>query len=181
MTIKFAAFTKKTVPIHFEVRQTKALVATGAYAANDVLSQSPTAGTVWTFDAVGSENSAYGYITKAEVVSESESVTPRLTVFLFNATPTGCNLNDNVANTAPDNGDLAKNVGHINFPSMESLGTTDSVAVATPNTPNSNLPLAFKCAAADDALYGVLVTRTAFTQSTGDDLTIILHVEQAGC
>jgi hypothetical protein len=87
-------------------------------------------------------------------------------------------LDDNAANTAPDSADLAKIVGSINFASMESLGTTDSMAIATPNTMGSNLPLPFKCAADADDLFGVLVTRTVFTQTPGDDMTIILLVER---
>jgi len=163
-----------------EVRVTKALDASaGAYAANDVLSEDDTngQGTDWDFDGVGRTNGAYGLVIGAIAISESESVTPRLTLFLFNAAPTS-ELDDNAANTAPDAADLAKVVGRIDFPAMDSLGTTDSLAVATPNTPASNLPLPFKCASGDDALYGILVTRDAFTQTAGDDMTIILLVEQ---
>jgi len=162
-----------------EVRTTKALEAASAYAANDVLSESDTngEGTDWDFDAIGRTNGAYGLVISAIAISESESVTPRLTLFLFNAPPTS-ELDDNAANTAPDAADMAKVVGRIDFPAMDSLGTTDSLAVATPNTPASNLPLPFKCASGDDALYGILVTRDAFTQTATDDMTIILLVEQ---
>jgi len=68
-------------------------------------------------------------------------------------------------------------VGKIDFPALESLGTTDSTATATPSTVG-NLPLAFKCAAGADDLFGILVTRVAFTQTAGDDMTVILLVEQ---
>lgn len=166
-------------PSMIEVRVTKALDASdGAYAANDVLSESKSSGTDWDFDAVVKENGKYGTIVGAIAISESESVTPRFRLFLFNAAPANCNLNDNAANTAPDSGDLDEVIGFIDFPAMESLGTTDSIAVATPNTPNSRLPLPFKCASDDDAIYGVLATRDAFTQTPGDDLTIILLVDK---
>ena len=163
-----------------EVRVTKALEALGSsYSANDVLSETDTntEGTAWTFDAVAQANGSYGYIVGAIAVSESESVTPRLTLFLFNTIPTGCELDDNAANTAPDATDLAKYIGRIDFPAMDSVGTTDSNAVATPST-YGNLPLPFKCVAADDAIYGVLVTRDAFAQTATDDMTIVLLVEQ---
>jgi len=161
-----------------EVRTTKALEAAVAYTANDVLSESDTngAGTAWAFDAVARRNGGFGYIVGAMAISESESVTPRLTLFLFNTTPTS-ELDDNAANTAPDSADLAKFIGKIDFPALESLGTTDSVAVATPST-TGNLPLPFKCASADDAIYGILVARDAFTQDGTDDMTIVLLVEQ---
>lgn len=160
------------------VTLTKALAAAAGYTANDVLSESAAAGTDWDFAAVARLDGGGGYIVGAIAQSESESVTPQLRLFLFNAAPTGCVVNDNVANTAPDATDLAKVVGFIDFPSMSSLGTTDSIAVATSNTPASNLPLPFKCAAADDNLYGILVTRGDFTQTATDDMTITLYVEQ---
>uniref|UniRef100_A0A6M3KTM2 Uncharacterized protein n=1 Tax=viral metagenome TaxID=1070528 RepID=A0A6M3KTM2_9ZZZZ len=161
-----------------EVRVTKALEAAAAYAANDVLSESDTNthGTPWIFSEVARTNGAYGYIRGAMAISESESVTPRLTLFLFNDTPTS-ELDDNATNTAPDSADLAKVVGKIDFPVMESLGTTDSFSVATLST-YGNLPLPFKCASASDDLYGILVTRDAFTQTATDNMTIVLIVEQ---
>lgn len=162
------------------VSVTKALEATGsAYSANDVLCETDTNtfGTAWTFSAIARENGAYGAIVTAMVISESEIVAPRLTLFLFNATPTGCELDDNAFNTAPDATDLAKYVGRIDFPAMDSVGTTDSNAVATPSTVG-NLPLFFKCASDADDLIGVLVTRDAFNQTATDDMTVVLVCEQ---
>ncbi len=158
------------------VSLTKAITG-GAEGANDVLSESATnsVGTSWLFAIVARSNGGSGYITKAEAISESEGVTPRLTLFLFNATPTS-ELDDNAANTAPDSNDLAKYIGSIDFPALESLGTTDSVSIATPSTVG-NLPLSFTCASGADDLYGVLVTRDIFTQTAGDDLTIVLTTE----
>ena len=159
-----------------EVRVTKALAAAAAYHANDVLCENATTGVAWTFAAIARANGAYGYITGATIVSESENVTPRLTLFLFNALP-AAGLEDHLANIHPDLADLAKYIGKIDFPALESLGTTDSNAVASPSTVG-NLPLVFKCAADADDLIGVLVTRDAFTQTPTDDMTIILTAEQ---
>ncbi len=161
-----------------EVNVTKALEAAVGYSANDVLSESdtPSAGTAWTFSAIARANGASGYITKAQVISESESVIPRLTLFLFNATPTS-ELDDNAANTAPDSADLATYIGAIDFPALESLGTTDSHALSSPSTVG-NLPLAFTCDAGADDLFGILVTRDAFTQTATDDMTVKLTAEQ---
>jgi len=160
------------------VTTTKALEAVGAYSAETVLSNSdtPGAGVDWDFSDVGKVNGGTGYITKAQAISETTAVTPRLTLFLFNAAPT-CELDDQAANTALLHADLANYVGKIDFPAMEDLGTGDSEALATPSTPG-NLPLAFNCASADKALYGVLVTRTAVTFGAGDDMTLILTCEQ---
>ena len=158
------------------VSVTKALVAAGDYAAEDVLSESATAGTVWTFSAIARSNGMGGYITKLHAICKTTGLTPRLTLFLFKAAPTS-NLNDNVANTALLHADLANYIGKVDLPSMEDLGG-DSEAVATPSTVG-NLPLAFTCAAGADDLFGILVTRDAITgEVAGDDMVIRLSVEQ---
>lgn len=157
------------------VETTKAIVG-GSEGANDVLSESTTAGTAWHFMGVSREKGGKGYIVKAQAISESESVTPQLTLFLFARTPTS-NLNDNVANTAPDIADRDFYLGKIDFPAMESLGTTDSNSIVTPST-YGNLPLEFECVHNSQDLYGILATRTAFTQTAGDDITIKLTTEQ---
>lgn len=158
------------------VTVTKELEAAAAYAADDVLSETDTAssGTDWDFD-VAHSNFRGGYIVKAEVYSETESITPRLVLWLFNAAPT-CELDDNAASSCPTHADLANYVGCINFPTMEDFGD-DSYAMCTPST-TGNLPLAFTTTAADTKLYGVLITRDAFTQTATDDMTVVLTVEQ---
>lgn len=155
------------------VAVTKALAAASAYDANDVISQTASAGegTSWTFADVARAGSS-GYIVGAIAQSESEGVTPRLTLYLFNAIPTS-ELDDHAANTAPDAADKAKFLGKIDFEALESLGTTDSFGRPTA----ASLPLPFKCAAATSSIYGILVTRDAFTQTATDDMTISLIVE----
>jgi len=156
---------------------TKALEAAVAYTAGDVLSESDTntVGTDWDFTAVANRNAGSGIIKKAMVISETTAITPRLTLFLFNAAPT-CELDDNAANTALLHADLSKFVGSIDFPAMEDVGTGDSQSIATPSTVG-NLPLAYTCATGADDLFGVLVTRTAFTQTATHDMTVVLEVE----
>ena len=160
-----------------QVSVTKALIAASAYSAEDVVSESATntVGTSWTFSAITRGNNLGGYIVKAQVISETTNITPRLTLYLFNVVPTS-ELDDNAANTALLHADLAKYVGKIDFPAMEDLGG-DSSALATPST-YGNLPLAFKCTTNADDLFGILVTRDAFTQTAGDDMTVILTCEQ---
>ena len=156
---------------------TKALAAASAYSAEDVLSESATngAGTCWTFPDIARSNGTSGYVVRAQVISETKDITPRLTLFLFNAIPT-CELDDNAANTALLHADLDKYVGRVDFPAMEDLGG-DSMAICTPST-SGNLPIAFACSNASDDLFGVLVTRDAFTQTAGDDMTVCLQIEQ---
>ncbi len=158
------------------VSVTTVITTGGAYSAEDVVSNSTSAGVAWTFSAIARQNGASGHIIKAHIISETTALTPRMTLFVFIATPT-CALNDNAANTALKHADLANYVGKIDFPAMEDLGTGDSEAVATPST-YGNLPLAFTCTATADDLYGVLVARDAFTQTAGDDMVIRLTVVQ---
>jgi hypothetical protein len=160
------------------VSVTKALAAAGNYGANDVLSESASSGTAWTFSAVVQGNGGSGTIVKAIALLETTALTPGLTLFLFNATPTSA-LNDNVANTAVLHADESQFIGRITFPAMADLGTGDSEAVVTPSLTTGNVPLAFNCAVGDSSLYGVVVTRDAITgESAGDDLIIKLTVER---
>ena len=157
------------------VSVTKVLVG-GACSAKDVLSEHITTGTSWLFAAIARENGGKGYIVKALAICETASITPRLILFLFNAVPT-CNLNDNVANTALLHADLAKFIGWIEFPAMESTPVNgDSKSVAVPGSPG--MPLAFECAAGADDIYGVLVAVDAVTPGAADDMTIQLTAEQ---
>jgi len=154
-----------------KVSVTKALAATTDYTAEDVLSESASAGTVWTFPRMGGS----GHIVKAQAICETTGLTPRLTLYLFDTTPTS-ELDDNEANTALLHADLANYVGKIDFPALEDLGG-DSESVATPST-YGNLPLAFRTKSETDSLYGILVTRDAIADEVdGDDMTIVLEVE----
>lgn len=157
------------------VSVTKALAAADDYAAEDVMSESATTGTVWTFEVTRITGGG-GYITKALALWETTGLTPRLTLYLFNVAPT-TNLYDNVANTAPAYADVAGYQGKIDFPMMEDLGGMSS-AVASPST-YGNLPLAFECTSSSVVLYGILTTRDAITgESAGKSMTIKLAIDQ---
>lgn len=161
------------------VSVTKALAsASQPYHAEDVLCENATTGVPYTFAAIAKVNGGTGYIVKAHAICETTAVTPRLTLFLFNATPTS-ELRDHVTNTAPLHANVTSEIylGKIDFPAMGDLGTGDSEAIATPST-YGNLPLAFQCATAADDLIGILVTRDAFTNTATNDMTIRLTAEQ---
>lgn len=157
---------------------TKALAAAENYAANDVLSESTSAGTVWTFSNAVRSNGYSGTIVKAVALLETTALTPGITLFLFNATPTSA-LNDNVANTAVLHADESQFIGRITFPAMADLGTGDSEAIVTPSLATGNLPLAFNAAANSTSLFGIAVTRDAITgEAATDDLIIKLTIER---
>lgn len=164
-----------------ERRVSKSIDASiGAYAVNDVVNDTDccTTATCWTLEDAARVVGGGGYIVGAIAVSESENVTPALTVFLFNAVPTAggdTGLTDNSANVSPDSGDLDKFIGKVDFNAMESLGTTDSHANISPSTP---LPIPFKCIDGSKDLSFIVVTRTIFTQTATDELTFIFEIEQ---
>ncbi len=159
-----------------EVLVTKACAAAGNYTAEDVISESATVGTAWTFADIA-DKGGYGYIAKARVACETTALTPRLTLFLFKENPSSAALNDNVANTAVLNADADIYIGKIDFPALEDLGTGISEAIASPST-TGNLPLALKCKEGSNTLYGILVTRDAITgEVAGDDYHIELTAE----
>ena len=143
------------------------------------MSESSTAGLAkcWTFNAMAKTMGDGGYITKAVVVTAAAAQTLRATLYLFNKIPTS-NLLDDTANTAPIAADTDYYQGRVDFPALETVGTTASNAVATPSTVG-NLPLGFVCYTGDDALYGILVTRdVTATLTAASNVTVVLTVEQ---
>ena len=162
-----------------EVTDTQAVAAADNYGINDVLCSSASTGVVWNFADVVSRNGGNGYITKAQITCETTAQAHRLTLLLFDATPTS-ELRDNVTNTGPSDTDRPNYLGKIDFPALESLGAGNSDTLAIPSSPTSGIPFAFTCASADVDLYGILVTRDAFTNETvDDDYVITLSVEEA--
>jgi len=159
------------------VSVSKPLASLGSYAAYDVMSNSTASGTSWGFTAVGRANGAYGYVTKARIVSDTTGKVFRPTMFLFNAIPVGAALNDNALNLSVAGTDSAKYIGKIDWVATETLNSGASEAVATPST-YGNLPLVFECNSGADDLFGVLVTRDAIALGTGGTVTVALTVEQ---
>lgn len=147
------------------------------YTANDVICDSTATGTTIAFAAVARENGGSGYITKANITLGTSGITPRLTMFLFNAVPVGGTLQDNAANLHPAGTDTGKFIGQIDWVGLDNVGSGNAHAIATPST-YGNPPLAFNCAAGADDLFGVLVTRDTVTAGTNVTISIDLTVEQ---
>ena len=157
--------------IHKTVKITKVIAAAGNYDAEDVLSESASAGTPWVFPQMAGS----GYIVKAQAISETTDQAHRLTLYLFDTLPTS-NLNDRVANTALLHADLNNYIGKIDFPAMEDLGG-DSETIVTPSTVG-NVPLAYATKSPEDTIWGILVAPDAFTDEVAaDEYTIILTIE----
>ena len=150
--------------------------ATTDYAANDVLSQSASAGSAWTFADVVPENGGSGTIIGAICLLQTTNITPTFTLYLYKATPTS-QLNDNAANTAVIWADRENYIGKIDFPSVESLGA--AAADGEVDLGSGKLPKPFLCAESDNDLYGILVTREAITGEVANhDVFISLLIRQ---
>jgi hypothetical protein len=147
------------------------------YTANDIISNSTGAGTTIAFAAIARENGGSGYITKANIVLGTSNITPRLTMYLFNALPVGGTLNDNSPNLHILGTDTAKYQGRIDWLALDTVGSGLSQSVATPST-YGNVPLSFGCASGADDLFGVLVTRDTVTAGTNVTISIDLTAEQ---
>ena len=127
-----------------EVRTAKVIESSiGAFGANDVVNDDAceTTATYWTFSNMALHVGGGGDIVSASIFSESENISPRLTIYLFNAAPTGV-MATNSVNTNPKPADRAKYVGQIDFPSLDAVSTgVSSIAMAAPSTVGNLLPL----------------------------------------
>lgn len=168
-----------------ETVRTKTKLVTGSssgrglvlYTANDVICDSTATGTTIAFPAIAAGDGRSGYISKASIMLGTSGITPRLTMFLFNALPVGGTLQDNAANLHVQGTDSAKYVGKIDWVALENIGSGNSQAIATPST-YGNVPLWFNCASAADDLFGVLVTRDTVTAGTNVTISVDLVAEQ---
>jgi len=154
------------------IRVNKVIATGGVNSAADVISNNTSAGiaTAWEFSRCPEE----GYIVRAIVAVKTTSLTSNLTLYLFKALPT-CELRDNVANTAVLNADKDNYIGRIDFPSLDSQGGV-SEAIAVPSS-SGNLPLAIRPDNSTNSIWGVLVSRTACTVTSGDDINISLMID----
>ena len=148
---------------------------TTAYAAGDVISESTSAGSVWTFADVVHTDGGGGRIVRAAFLDDDTGHTNQVALLLFSVTVTGA-LNDNGANTSPLLADSDNFIGSIDFDASKDYGTGFSFAVATEG--NSKLPLPFRCEGGDKDIYGVLVAVDALTPSSGEIFRINLQIDQ---
>ncbi len=166
-----------TVDVKKTVISTQDVAAAENYDVNDVLCNNVSTGIPWNFADVVNGPGRSGKIVKAQITVETTAQAHRLTLHLFSQTPTS-ELDDNKVNTGPADADRGFYLGKIDFPALESLGAGNSDTLAVESSPTSGVPFEFKCAVGDTDLYGILVTRDAFTNETVDDeYKITLSIE----
>ena len=172
MAIKSQSVIRQTIEVSVEKTRPS---NTTAYTDEDTISEAASGGTAWVFDAVVPEAGAGGRIVKAMIACDDTNIVPVMTMYLTNVTPQG-NLNDNVANTNPVYATEVDNYqGRIDWAAMQDLGGMSESVLGAADT---KLPLHFVTAAGDDALYGVLVVRSAaHTPTSAAKFTVTLTIE----
>lgn len=154
----------------------KIVVCSGAYEAEDVVSESTTAGTAWRFSGCARKPGGGGYIMGALVVAQTTNIAGWFSMFMHTKTPT-CALNDDAANTAPIAANKEIYLGRINFDACSDLGSGAPDAIATPST-SGGLPIPFVCQPNSTDLYGVMVIRNAVDLADNTWLRVTLAIER---
>uniref|UniRef100_A0A6M3KK61 Uncharacterized protein n=1 Tax=viral metagenome TaxID=1070528 RepID=A0A6M3KK61_9ZZZZ len=162
-------------PTMVEVIDEKIVLCSGAYDAEDVVSESTSVGKPWLFKNMAKVNGGGGYITGASITAETTAIASWFSLFLFTVMP-HCALNDDVANTAPLLIDRMFYVPRLDFNSCSDLGS--GMSEASLSSGNGGLPRAFVCHPESRDLHGVLVIRNAVDLADSTKLTIKLIVEQ---
>lgn len=163
---------KKNRPVTKVVTVSKTRPAdTTTYAAGDVLNESTSAGTVWTFSNMARGPGLGGMIQHALLIdSAASSLKLDSELWLFDTAP--ATQNDNVA-WAPSDAEMEACLGRIDFAtgSFKTAGANGAIQA-------SNISLPFQCTSAVQAIYGILVVRNAFVPISAEKFVIRLHVLQ---
>jgi hypothetical protein len=161
-----------------KISATKKIPTSNAYAIGNVVSESESAGTYWTFNTVATNQAlgGTGIILGSTLVSQATNVTPRIALDLYSVAPTSA-VNDHVASTGLVWADTANYIGTISYPALENVGAGTSHALATPST-YGGLPLPFNTVYGQTTIYGIMVTRDAWTPVANNSVTVALIVEK---
>ena len=156
-------------PVSKTVTVTKTRPAnTTTYAVGQTISESTTAGTVWTFP--WARGAGLGAILQdAElIVSTAQALRLDAQLFLFDTAP-ATTLNDGVA-WAPTDAEMKTLLSVLNF-------AVGGVQVGSGNTVIELPALArsVACAAALTSIYGVLRANNAYIPTSAEDITIRLR------
>lgn len=166
----FAGVKQKTVSSSFNRPND-----TTAYASGDAVTNSTSAPSVITFDAVARANAGSGVIIAAVLVDGSNQTTKgQFELFLYDTTFTADN--DNSANT-PTDGETETLIGVIEF-KLPFVGDATSGANGNCVYPVGNLSIPFTCGASSDDIFGQIVVRNAYTPTATEKFTVRLTVVQ---
>ena len=143
---------------------------TSGYTTNDVVSNSTATPSVMEFDLHRVEGGS-GYVTKGRLMTDQKTNTAQYRLHLFHTAPTAINDNDPYLLLWANR---ANRVGYIDFDAASTEDSTNSTAAQSLNT---DVRLAFVCAAGSKKLYGILETLTDFTPASAQNFYIELTAE----
>jgi len=149
---------------------------TTAYTIGDVVCNSTTAPVVITFSNMPKGSNGVGMIQDSLcVTSANQSTKPDIDLYLFDTSPTIDN--DNAAYT-PTDAELLTLVGVVNFAASDfKAGDITSGAGGNAFCHVRNLAMPFKCTGmTDNALYGVVQARNAYTPVSAEVFTFRIKV-----
>lgn len=158
------------------VADEKIVLCSGAYDAEDVVSESTTAGKAWHFANVARVEGGGGYLMDSVLLAQTTGIAGWFSLYLFTRKPT-CALNDDAANTAVLAADRKYFVARIDYPACSDLGTGAPDTSATPST-IGGLPKSFVCEKGSRDLWGVMVIRNAVDLADSTWLRASLNIEQ---
>ena len=145
------------------------------YAAGDQVADSTTEPTPITFAGVARANGRSGYIIQALCIdSANQAIKPNLELYLFNVAPTP--NNDNAAWT-PSDADMLNVIGVIEF-NVWKVGNAGAGAAGNCVAVADLSAIPFRCGAAVDDLYGLLVERGTYTPVAEESFKVVLGVLQ---
>lgn len=149
------------------------------YASGDVVSTATVLGDpVIVFDAVARSNGGSGMIMTALLIDSANQPTqPIFELWLFKVRPLSVGTPVDNAAFNPSDADMLNLVGVITMSSPK-VGNAAAAAAGNLMIQSDVIALPFKCAGGDDALYGVLVLRNAYTPVVNEIFTPSLTVLQ---
>ena len=166
------------VPTLVERIDRKTILASGAYTAEDVVSEAASGPLAlpWRFKDCAKVTGGGGRIIDAMILAETTNIASWFSLFLHNDFPT-CNLFDAVPNTAFILEDSDITQAQIDFPACFDIGTGMSSTMASPSTVGG-LAKTFVCKHDSRDLWGVLAIRNAVDLGDLTRLTIKIWIEQ---
>lgn len=141
---------------------------TTAYAVSDVVG--PAVAAVLSFPDATSANGATGYCVKGKLVTNQAANVAQFRLHLFAVAPTAVADNAQFPTLFADE---AKHLGFIDFAACQTEGSTSDAAFAL-----SQGALSVTSDVASRVIYGVLVTKTAWTPASGQQFAIRLSIDQ---
>lgn len=157
------------------VRKTRIAVtptcSTSAYAVGDQV------GGLMTFASAALASGGTGVIVGAELTCRAaNTVTPELDLLLFEASPTVASVDNGAADITDANRESARELPTITFATADYTALSANSSCA--GFVGGGQPAVDFITSGSDDLFGILVTRTAFTLASTTDIVVAIRVLQ---